>query len=305
MDARHTTAWMEVDDFEPGIFVNKQDEIWNAVLHTRFGDRVDLETVELAAFGTSAILDVVGVRAYFTSAVLDFNARLNVPHETRLRSFIVPGGDVADYHQLRLREFGARRAERDVIAGNPGAYGANCVYTSGAVPNNMSRIQVRETRVAIDGLISDAYDEAAVDNTWVSCHMGIGKFWLRTHAERASTSASMAPCASFILQELKMKPVPLEDDGGGAMVTGAGANSVKVADPAKAVPPETGGAGDIPLQEVESAGQAFIKTLDGYDVEMKNALLQAFLAKKYNLDPGAISAITQSTVGSTRSESDS
>jgi hypothetical protein len=110
----------------------------------------------------------------------------------------------------------------------------------------------------------------------------------------------MSPGVHYLLDQLKPQPVPVDENLGGAIVRGVGSSDAQVPDVAH--PAQVGGdmVGDVPLHEAKVAQAEFLKRLEGLDVEVKDAMLNAFLKKKYGMDDESISRLTRETESTTK-----
>lgn len=285
-DAHFTTKWNGVDDsFESGIMLDRDDEIWCAILTSSFGYDWDIQTMILAAFGQSFEVYVGSVRIFSNEYFTPFQCRLCLPYETRIGSVAVPGLNMDNDVRPSLDACPVVREINRRVVTTTGIYGGNGIYAPGAIVAPLDRptslIDLRSTVFASNGFNLRAIDYNEVVSGSVPTYLDAGVFWMGTATVSGSIIKGMCPGAQRILQRV----TPSMEGRAGGDGTGPATASTTMGgtapDVTKLKDETSEGIGDIRLREVSlTEADTLMSTISGMTAESLETIMEAILRAK-------------------------
>lgn len=290
-DARYTTRWQHVaDEFVAGGMIDKEDEVWSAILTGMVGTDWYPASLEIAQFGTKLLVDTSFVRAYHANGYTQPLLRLNLPYETRLGVATVYGGghDTNIRPFLPCRDVATHWNDGDQLPWTEIVYdGRGKVESITFDPRNVvggaENIDVRDTTFASDGVQIGTYAPAIIVGAFVNVERNVGQFWMHITRVEEGVTAGMSNSGQRLMHFLTPPPaVAVSDDGGDDGVQAMNRLEKDVADVAAVANPGESGVGDLPLHEI-IAGQdaaSIISSLSGLSQEMQELIRTALLKDK-------------------------
>jgi hypothetical protein len=284
-DARFTTAWNDVaSHFEPGVFLDRMDEIWSAILTGHVASGWFPVTLVLAQFGTGLQVDVSRVRMRNVERYVPVQARLRLPYETRIGRMFVNLPDADDMLRPVLPcdgtggfVNGGQLPHVDVQVTPQGHVGGVMV------PVGCSVIDPHNTSYGSEGVTFGRYSPSLVLGMYTETNRSTGQFWINTVRTEKTVAAGMSAGGQRLLKLLMpVEPVPANESGGGRLVETAAVMAMNKPNVAVQANPGTGderNIGNVPLHEVElQDAMSVVSGLTGLSEEQRNLLLAA-LAK--------------------------
>lgn len=312
-DSRYTTAWNDVaPQFLPGTMVDREDEIWCAVLSGYAYSGWAPATMILAQYGDSLRVDVTDLRTRYSQRYAPLISRLALPYETRIGHVVVRGSrDVESMMRPKINcDFtgGYRDGERVIVP--TVAYNGNGRIAQVTVGDRVaaSVLDLKDTVFASEGLDLGRVNPTLVMPGIVSTNASTGQFWVTTIRTKTNVSAGMSAGGQRLLVELSPPgPVDPVENGGGEVVKAPQAMVNNKPDVDKQVNPGVSGGlniGNIPLHEIDVTDIAsLISSLSSASEEEKALVLEALAkAKIPRPSPDGGGGATAPTSGSTATD---
>jgi hypothetical protein len=218
-----STKWQDVSEhLLPGGLVDRDDEIWCAVLSGMVYHDWYPATLAIAHYGRELVVDVSRVRTKVSSRYTTVPMRLNLPYETRFGTVSVRGVNLNAMRRAILPCDGQSQwREGDLLRHSAVHYSpeglVQGVALEAAVPEHVdvSNVDLRNTTLASQGIAFGRFRPNLVVMNYPVVQRCSGQFWLKTVAVDEAISAGVSAGAQRLLTHLgpPAEIVP-EDDGG-------------------------------------------------------------------------------------------
>jgi hypothetical protein len=322
--AKFSTRWQGVaSEFLPGGMIDRDDEIWCAVLSGLVYHDWYPATLVLAQYGKELVVNVSDVRTNHCRGYTAVQMRLNLPYETRLGTVTVRGANLNASRDVRLPCAGVSGwRDGEELLSTTVAYSGEGLVTDVTLEvdaNNASLINgvdacnldLNNTTFANRSLSFGIFRPNLVVLDFPEVQRCSGHFWLKTVVVDEAISAGFGAGTQRLLQYLgPPEPLAVADDGGAGTILARQQLLVDAPDVAsQAVSTPDNRVGNEPLHEVspQMANQSRVDRL--WDSFTSSIEVNRLMATALSQIPMAIvgkrqgDSNTATTAASTRSAS--
>lgn len=231
--ASYSTRWQGVaPEYLPGAMMDREDEIWSAVLTGYVYTDWYPATYILAQFGTDLVVNVSDVRVGSWAGLTPIQMRLNLPYETRMGTVTVRGYDLNAMVSVRLPCNDQAQFPADAeLVHSVVNYSPQGLVTGVTLPDvaagahntiggiRIENVDLKRTTFASRGLSFVPTRPNLILNGYPEVNRCAGQFWMRNIVVDKAISAGIGPGAQRLLQHLQpVTELKEEDDGQGAVV---------------------------------------------------------------------------------------
>jgi hypothetical protein len=312
-DARFTTAWNDVSEhLEPGVYVERSDEIWSAVLGGLVSNGWYPATLMLSQYGSSFRIDTSNVRVRHYDRYAPIGARLALPYETRFGDLLVHSPDADEQMRPLLPCDGIGGfMDGDALPMPRVRYAANGRYSHVTIGNRAcSVLNTISTSFCSEGLHFGRYQPSLVIGPYPDTNQAVGQFWVNTVSTKNSVAAGLCAGGQRLLAFLAPPdPINAVDDSGGDVVRAG--SELKIDKPDVETQENPGAPdrniGDVPIHEVGPKDAiTVVSGLTGLSDEDRALLLSALAKRRvsYKRDEVGSGRSSATTAASTRSSNE-
>jgi hypothetical protein len=297
--ARWTSSWQDVHpDFKAFGLMDKEDEIWTALLTSHFSDEWIPATMSVVGYGDNLLIDVANIRQRHCTSLTHTMMRMNLPYESRLAGINIkgaPGANVTRRPNIGVPDY--EMADLDGLCQLDVVYSPNGVLTTctaRAVDGNDWRyVRFRDQPWGESGIRLQPINQHTTLQGAVNMERQVAEFWMSQCQSTNDLSAGMSGALGRLLTSLTVPPVPEKDDQGKGMVEGTMQDEADVANVDKQKDVGQPGVGNMPIKEVGGSDAAsLVSAISSLSVGDR-VLIMAALAKEMGVTSDDVSGGTE------------
>jgi hypothetical protein len=298
-EARWTSSWQDVHpDFKAFGLMDREDEIWTALLTSHFSDVWVPATMSVVGYGDNLLVDIADIRDRHCTTLAHIMMRMNLPYESRLAGINikgVPGANVTRRPYIGAPPY--EMADADGLCQLDVVYSANGVLTTctaRAVDGDDWRyMRFRDHAWGESGIRLQPVNQHATLQGAVNMERQVAEFWMAQCPTNPDLSAGMSGALSRLLTSLTVPPVPEEEDQGKGIGKGTIQDDANAANVDKQKDVGQPGVGNMPMREVGGSDAAsLVSAISSLSVGDR-ALIFAAMAKELGVAPDDISGGTE------------